>query len=72
MSTILLGVTGGIAAYKVADLASQLHKRGNEVHVILTEHATRFVTPLTFEAVTGQKAHDGLEGERPSRARRRM
>ncbi len=61
MSSILLGVTGGIAAYKVADLASQLNKRGHEVHVVLTEHATRFITPLTFETLTGNAAHvDGF------------
>lgn len=57
MSTILLGVSGGIAAYKVADLASQLNKRGHEVHVVLTQNACRFITPLTFETLTGQRAH---------------
>jgi phosphopantothenoylcysteine decarboxylase/phosphopantothenate--cysteine ligase len=57
MSTILLGVTGGIAAYKAADLASQLTKRGHVVTAVLTAHATAFVTPLTFEGVTRQRAH---------------
>ncbi|MFN7211171.1 MAG: flavoprotein, partial [Aggregatilineales bacterium] len=50
---IILGVTGSIAAYKAADLASKLTQAGADVDVILTEAATRFVTPLTFEAVTG-------------------
>lgn len=50
---VLLGVTGGIAAYKAADLVSQLVKRGDEVRVVMTPEATRFVGPLTFEALTG-------------------
>jgi phosphopantothenoylcysteine decarboxylase / phosphopantothenate---cysteine ligase len=54
---ILLGVTGSIAAYKVADLASKLTQAGAEVEVILTEAATKFVTPLTFQSVTGHPAH---------------
>lgn len=49
---IVLGVTGGIAAYKVVELASRLVKAGAVVHVIMTEAATRFVTPLTFQAIT--------------------
>jgi phosphopantothenoylcysteine decarboxylase/phosphopantothenate--cysteine ligase len=49
---ILLGVTGGIAAYKSADLASKLVKQHANVDVIMTENATKFVTPLTFEALT--------------------
>ncbi len=49
---ILLGVTGGIAAYKSADLASKLIKQHANVDVIMTENATKFVTPLTFEALT--------------------
>lgn len=52
---ILLGVTGGIAAYKAADLASRLTKEGCDVHVILTQNATEFITPLTFETLTGNK-----------------
>ncbi|MBM3267099.1 MAG: bifunctional phosphopantothenoylcysteine decarboxylase/phosphopantothenate--cysteine ligase CoaBC [Candidatus Sericytochromatia bacterium] len=52
MATILLGVTGGIAAYKAADLASKLTGRGHAVHTVMTANATRFVTPLTFETVT--------------------
>ncbi len=49
---ILLGVTGGIAAYKTADLASRLIKQHANVDVIMTENATQFITPLTFEALT--------------------
>ena len=49
---ILLGVTGGIAAYKAADLASKLVQREANVRVVMTESATRFVTPLTFESLT--------------------
>jgi len=54
---ILLGATGSIAAYKAADLASKLTQAGGEVDVILTEAAARFVTPLTFQSVTGRKAY---------------
>lgn len=49
---VLLGVTGGIAAYKSADLASKLIKQHANVDVIMTENATKFVTPLTFESIT--------------------
>lgn len=50
---VLLGVTGGIAAYKSADLTSTLVKRGHTVRVVMTPSATRFVGPLTFEALSG-------------------
>ena len=50
---LLLGVTGGIAAYKAADLVSKAVKGGFEVRVVMTANATRFVTPLTFEALSG-------------------
>ncbi len=53
--TILLGVTGGIAAYKSASLASMLVKSGAEVRVIMTEHAKNFINPITFETLTGHK-----------------
>ncbi|MGN0658957.1 MAG: bifunctional phosphopantothenoylcysteine decarboxylase/phosphopantothenate--cysteine ligase CoaBC [Emergencia sp.] len=53
--TVLLGVTGGIAAYKSASLASRLVKEGAEVHVIMTEHACNFINPITFETLTGNK-----------------
>lgn len=49
---VLLGVTGGIAAYKSADLASKLIKQHANVDVIMTENATKFITPLTFESIT--------------------
>ena len=53
--TVLLGVTGGIAAYKAAALASALVKQHAAVEVVMTEHATKFVTPLTFEQLTGRR-----------------
>ncbi len=53
--TILLGVTGSIAAYKIADLASRLAKEGCNVHVLMTKNAAEFITPLTFESLTGNK-----------------
>ena len=53
--TVLLGVTGGIAAYKAAALASALVKQHAAVEVVMTENATKFVTPLTFEQLTGQR-----------------
>lgn len=53
--TIILGVTGGIAAYKVAGLASALGKTKADVHVIMTENACNFIAPLTFETLTGNK-----------------
>lgn len=53
--TILLGVTGGIAAYKAAALASALVKQHAAVEVVMTENATKFVTPLTFEQLTGRR-----------------
>lgn len=60
---ILLGVTGSIAAYKAADLASKLTQAGAQVDVILTEAATKFITPLTFQSVTGRKAYADLWGD---------
>lgn len=53
--TVLLGVTGGIAAYKAAALASALVKLHASVEVVMTEHATRFIAPLTFEQLTGNR-----------------
>ncbi len=55
--TLLLGVTGSIAAFKAAALASMLTKEGARVITLLTPSATRFITPLTFQALTGQKAY---------------
>lgn len=57
---IVLGITGGVAAYKSADLARQLVKAGATVDCVLTESATRFVTPLTFQALTGRPARTEL------------
>ena len=54
--TVLLGVTGGIACYKAASLASALVKQHCNVHVIMTQNATEFITPLTFEQLTGNRA----------------
>ena len=53
--TILLGVTGGIAAYKAAALASALVKLHASVEVVMTRNATQFITPLTFEQLTGNR-----------------
>lgn len=55
--TVLLCVSGGIAAYKSAYLASLLVKAGADVQVIMTEHAGQFITPVTFEALTRQRCH---------------
>jgi phosphopantothenoylcysteine decarboxylase/phosphopantothenate--cysteine ligase len=54
---IILGVTGSIAAYKAADLASKLTQAGAQVDVILTGAAEKFITPLTFQSVTGRRAY---------------
>ncbi|MGQ0551625.1 MAG: flavoprotein [Planctomycetota bacterium] len=51
---VLLGVSGGIAAYKSCELVRRLREGGHEVQVVMTEAATRFVTPLTFEAISGK------------------
>ncbi len=53
--TVILGVTGGIAAYKAANLASLLKKQHADVHVIMTDHAQKFITPITFETLTVNK-----------------
>ena len=53
--TVLLGVTGSIAAYKIAYLASALKKLHAQVHVLMTENATNFINPITFESLTGNK-----------------
>jgi len=52
--TVVLGVTGSIAAYKAVDIASQLSRAGVKVDVVMTEKATRFVSPLSFRAITGR------------------
>lgn len=53
--TVLLGVTGSIAAYKIAYLASALKKLHAQVHVLMTKNATNFINPITFETLTGNK-----------------
>ncbi len=53
--TVVLGVTGSIAAYKIANLASMLSKLHAEIHVLMTENATKFINPITFETLTGHK-----------------
>ena len=60
---ILVGVTGGIAAYKAADLVSLLAQEGAAVSVVMTEHATRFVGPLTFQALSRRPVYTDLFAE---------
>jgi len=57
---VTVGVSGGIAAYKAAELVRALQRRGVEVHAVMTEAATRFVQPLTFSALTGHKVITSL------------
>ena len=54
---ILLGVTGGVAAYKAVDLASKLSAAGANFQTVMTENASRFIGPVSFEAVTGSAVH---------------
>jgi len=54
---ILIGITGSIAAYKIASLVSLLKKRKVDIHVLMTNNATKFISPLTFESLTGNKVH---------------
>ena len=60
---ILLGVTGGIAAYKSADLVRRLRDAGAEVRVVMSQGAQAFITPLTFQAVSGNPVHTKLLDE---------
>ena len=60
---VTVGVSGGIAAYKAAELVRALQRRGMEVHVVMTEAATRFVQPLTFSALTGHRVISSLWDE---------
>ena len=60
---VSLGVTGGIAAYKAAELLRVLQERGLEVQVVMTRNACEFVTPLTFAALSGRKVITGMFGE---------
>ena len=59
-NTILLGITGGIAAYKSCNIVRLLQKRGARVKVVMSEHATEFVGPLTFRALTNEPVAVGL------------
>jgi len=63
---IVLGISGSIAAYKAADLASQLVKLGHDVHVVMTRSATEFITPLTLQTLTRQPVLVSLEDEKQS------
>ncbi len=67
-SRILLGVSGGIAAYKAAELARMFVKDGAEVRVVMTRAATRFVKPLTFETLTGNPVATKMFARRAQRA----
>ena len=60
MKRILLGVTGGIAAYKSAELVRLLRKQGAEVQVVMTKSAMQFISPLTFQALSGNPVHTEL------------
>src|SRR6202049_451541 len=62
MMRIALGVTGGVAAYKAAELVRRLQQEQIEVQVVMTRSAQEFVAPLTFAALTGQKVITGLFG----------
>ena len=53
--TIVLGITGGIAAYKMPNVAHALVKLGADVHVLMTQNATEFITPLVFETLTNRR-----------------
>jgi phosphopantothenoylcysteine synthetase/decarboxylase len=69
-ANIVLGVTGSIAAYKAAELASQLTRQGCDVHVVLTEDALRFITPLAFKTLSRHPVitdlYDEEEGWKPT------
>ena len=64
MATIIIGITGSIAAYKAADLTSQLVKEGHEVHVVMTQAATEFITPLTLQTLSRNPVLVSLEDEK--------
>src|SRR6202790_5415511 len=65
---VALGVCGGVAAYKAAELVRKLQQEGIDVQVVMTESAQEFVTPLTFAALTGQKVITGMFGDESSAA----
>src|SRR3954471_4990795 len=57
---VLLGITGGVAAYKAAELARLFIKAGADVRVVMTEAACRFITPVTLQALSGQPVHTDM------------
>lgn len=63
MKTIILGVSGSISAYKAADLANTLRKRGYSVHVVMTDAATAFITPLTLQVMSKNPVHTNVMDE---------
>ena len=63
---IVLGITGSIAAYKAADLVSQLVKKGHDVHCVMTQTATEFLTPLTLQVLSRNPVLVSLEDEKQS------
>ena len=64
MKTIILGITGSIAAYKAATIASQLVKNGHLVHCVMTQSATEFITPLTLQVISQHSVLVSLEDEK--------
>ena len=62
---VVLGITGGIAAFKAAEIASQLRKRGAHVKCIMTQHATEFITPLTMREISGNPVAVSMFGDIP-------
>ena len=66
MKTIVLGVTGSIAAFKAADLASRLTKAGHDVHVVMTANAAEFIAPLTFQTLSRNAVTTGTFDEKES------
>ena len=60
---VLLGVTGGIAVYKACEITRRLRERGHEVQVVMTESAQRFVTPMTFQVLSGRRVATRMFGE---------
>ena len=64
MSTIILGITGSIAAYKAAGIVSQLVKNGHDVHCVMTQSATEFITPLTLQVISRNPVLVSLEDEK--------
>jgi phosphopantothenoylcysteine decarboxylase len=64
MPCIVIGITGSIAAYKAADITSQLVKNGHDVHIVMTKAATEFITPLTLQVLSRNPVLVSLEDEK--------